>query len=770
MLKNKRMTPLLLLISFLAPFTVSMGCRSSPSNSFGSIVGGQNPDVSSPTLHSTVALVKVDGDSISTVCSGILVAPRLVLTAAHCVESSKTKLSVLFGTADTDGLARTVAIDSSLTYKKDGSRFFPNFDIAWVKLKADAPAPWRPIELLRSSEPLHGIEGQPAKILLAGFGRTASVCQNSECMGRLYEVWTKLEHFFNEAHFVNLLVIGPNPGHGTCNGDSGGPAFVKINERWLLAGILNGKSPLLNSPNLWQQGVCESGEAIYNFTGAYVDWIEKSSGIKLAFDPLSNPPQVQDLTLDKLSDLGQDPTLEQLLVYNNHNDDIWATVETLVSEFKDPLNRYGATVEELVTQAELAASAMRRWTGFRHVGLSFDFVISSQKSNQLVNIKPIGELSGLTSLALDSNKIDDTAALGKLTQLEDLSLRNNYDYARKRRIPWDFAFIKNLHRLKRLDLSNNSDNLRLQSIAWDKLSNLESLELSDNGRGLDLKAIPWARLTHLKTLTIRNSQLVDIEALRGAVSLETLDLSRNRIQSIGALAALKHLNDLDLSMNAIEDFTPLAALPALKSLKALSNVQDDDFCPPGATCVYSPASFSDFESYCRFAFTLSTEDLTHWSGGATVMRLIQIAGLEALRIDGCHDAQVKLSKIKEIDLSGSPTVPPIEDLSPLSTLTQLKSLNLSNNELRDIRPLAKLLKLEKLDLSVNYIEELDALAGLTKLKTLDVDANLISTLEPLQTLLGLSVYAQNNPIAKDSCPIPEGTCYLDAEDASPYRY
>ena len=758
---NKRIRPLLLLFSFLASLVFSAGCRPSTSDSDVAIVGGKIPDPNSPSLHSTVALVRSEGHNISTVCSGILVAPRLVLTAAHCVESNKTKLSVFFGMADTEVPARTIGIESSLTFKKAGSRFFPNFDIAWIKLKEDAPSPWKPIEVLRSSAPLDRIEGQPEKILLAGFGRTASVCKNSECMGRLYEVWTNLEHFFNEAHFVNLLVIGPNPGHGTCNGDSGGPAFVKLNDRWVLAGILNGKSPLLNSPNFWEKGVCESGEAIYNFVGAYVDWIESTSGLELTHDTVSNPTQQSELLLDELSDLGQSPTLEDFLVYNNHNDDVWATVETLVSGFKDPSNRYDATVEELVTQPALAAAAMRRWTEFRHVGLSFDFVISSQKSNQLVDVRPISELSGLTTLLLDSNKIEDTKSLGKLTQLENLSLRNNYDYTQKQRVRWDLSFLKELRNLKHLDLSNNSNNLRLQNIAWDNLLKLESLELSDNGRGLNLKAIPWSRLTHLKKLTIRNSQLRDISALRGATSLETLDLSRNDIQSIDALAELKNLDYLDVSMNNIANFSPLAALPVLKNLKALSNFQDDNFCPTAATCVYSPASFTDFESYCRFAFTLSADDLSHWSGGATVMRLIQIAGAEALRIDGCHNAQTMLSKITELDLSGSPTMPPIEDISPLSPLTNLESLNLANNDLRDIRPLSKLVKLKNLDLSVNYVDDLTPLAGLKSLQSLYVDGNLISTLSPLIGLTWLYVYANNNPIEDDNCPIPLGSCSLD---------
>ncbi|RZA16930.1 MAG: trypsin-like serine protease, partial [Proteobacteria bacterium] len=638
---------------------------------------------------------------------------------------------------------KTVEIDRSLTYKKDGSRFFPNFDIAWVRLASDAPLGWEPVELLRSSEYLQSIEGETNAMLLAGYGKTSSSCNGAACMGRLFEVTTHLKHFFNEAHFVNLLVIGPNKDHGTCNGDSGGPAFVRMNNHWVLAGILNGKSPLLNSPNLWQEGVCESGEAIYNFAGAYLEWIQSTSGIALKFHDDWNPDKTKLVSLTPLSKLGPNPSLETFLSYNNHNETIWATVETLVNEFKYPERRLGETVDALVSDPALAANIMRQWKDFSHLGVSFDFVIESKKSSQISDIRPIGELVNLKVLSLDSNKIEDTEPLRKLAQLEDLTLRNNYDYSMKVKVPWDFSFIDSLSKLRRLDLSGNSDNLPIYSIGWNKLQNLEELELSDNGKGLDLAAIPWEQLTNLKTLTIRNSHLTRIDALAKAKSLQKLDLSRNTIESIGALSQLKNLVYVDVSMNRISDFSPLAELTSLKSLKALSNVQNQELCPTSAECVYSPASFSDFESYCRFAFTLSTEDLSHWSGGATVMRLIQIAGVDAMQLEGCHDAQNKLSTMKSIDLSSSPTTPRIEDLSPLNPLTQLEELRLSNNDLRDVRPLAELTNLRYLDLSLNSIENLKPLQTLTKLATLDLDGNLVSSLEDLAPIMGLEVFVRN---------------------------
>ncbi len=754
---------LLLGIGCLLAVSVASGCSPAGKGHTSSlaIVGGHAPAADTPTLNSTVALVTPTNGKITTLCSGVLVAPNLVLTAAHCVESRKSPLFVLFGADATDPNAKTVSVVKSQTYRKEGSLYFPNFDFAWVKMAENAPAPWKPIEILHSPDAFDALKGLDNQILLAGYGRTASNCDESQCLGRLYEVETKLENFFNEPHFVNLLVVGPNAGHGTCNGDSGGPAFAKVNGTWYLAGILNGKSPLLNSQSLLGQGVCEDGEAIYNFAGAYTDWIETSSSVTLPPSSPANPPLHPQPTWDKLSSLGKTPTLEAMLAFNNYNKDLWVTVDTMMASFRDEDKRFGAKIEDLAVSPSLAADTMRRWTEYKHLGIYFDFTISAQKADQIADVRPIGELDSLTTLSLDSNRIVDTRPLAKLTKLQDLTLRNNYDYRTRRHVPWDLSFLSALTGLKTLDLSGNSGNLDLQSVPWTSLAALESLTLSDNGEDLDLSLIPWARLTKLKTLTIRDSSLTSISPLSAAKSLTTLDLSRNSLTRIDALVGLDQLTTLDLSMNRIHDFSPLQKLPALRTVKALSNLQNAEVCPKGVSCVYSPTSFSDFASYCDFAFTLSPDDLTHWSGGATVMRLIQIAGGPDFGPNGCRNIQNKLAAMDSIDLSGSRTEPPLEDLSPLAPLTQLTSLKLPNNNVRNLSPLSVLSKLRTLDLSENRIENVSPLSALTQLETLWIDGNQVKSLAPLSGLEGLTVYARGNPIESESCPVQSGQCVFD---------
>ena len=90
---------------------------------------------------------------------------------------------------------------------------------------------------------------------------------------------------------------------------------------------------------------------------------------------------------------------------------------------------------------------------------------------------------------------------------------------------------------------------------------------------------------------------------------------------------------------------------------------------------------------------------------------------------------------------------PVTDLSPLSGLTNLRTLICYGigpwdpfdriDFILDISPLAGLTELRHLDLHSNRISDISPLAGLTNLHTLDLSGNRISDLSPLETLVKL---------------------------------
>jgi internalin A len=95
----------------------------------------------------------------------------------------------------------------------------------------------------------------------------------------------------------------------------------------------------------------------------------------------------------------------------------------------------------------------------------------------------------------------------------------------------------------------------------------------------------------------------------------------------------------------------------------------------------------------------------------------------------------------------------IEDITPISGLTRLKSLDLSNNQISDISALSGMAALETLILYKNNITDISALSGLSNLTSLDLERNQITDISPLSGLTNLTLLELNsNPIA-DTLPL-----------------
>ena len=93
----------------------------------------------------------------------------------------------------------------------------------------------------------------------------------------------------------------------------------------------------------------------------------------------------------------------------------------------------------------------------------------------------------------------------------------------------------------------------------------------------------------------------------------------------------------------------------------------------------------------------------------------------------------------------------IQDITPLSGLTGLKSLDISNNQITDISALSGLTALETLALYNNQITDISALSGLSNLTSLDMEHNQITDITPLSGLTNLkSLELSSNPITGTS--------------------
>ncbi len=217
------------------------------------IVGGA-PHTGNPEVP--IILMLDEAQDVIAICSGTLIAPKLVLTAAHCVDGVVPAVGygVYFGTDalvedDPGGLFFTMA--ESVVFHPDWNPddLAAGNDLGLIHLVNEVPITPAAIR----TQPLAaGDIGSP--VHLVGWGITGGGLEDS---GIKRDVISTLDDFN-----VNLVVVG-NPETNTCSGDSGGPAFLEVGGVEQVVGVTS-----FGDENCQIEGVSTRVDAFVDFIAA----------------------------------------------------------------------------------------------------------------------------------------------------------------------------------------------------------------------------------------------------------------------------------------------------------------------------------------------------------------------------------------------------------------------------------------------------------------------------------------------------------------------
>ncbi len=206
------------------------GCGADPLSSGDqlAVTGGQLDD-GDPAVGAVLARQATCGEPRATACSGTLIAPRIVLTAAHCEQSPET-LEVFFG-ANVDATA-DARVDVQMVFVHPAfDPFTKENDLALLLLAETVAIEPVPLE----TDPLDATD-VGTEVRVVGFG-----ADDDGVLGEKREGTATISEVS-----AMRFEIAPGPAM-TCAGDSGGPVFVRHGSVDRLAGVTSGGDPACTS-------------------------------------------------------------------------------------------------------------------------------------------------------------------------------------------------------------------------------------------------------------------------------------------------------------------------------------------------------------------------------------------------------------------------------------------------------------------------------------------------------------------------------------------
>lgn len=252
------------------------------------IVGGKEVSMIDLVAKSTVLLSLGE-----TFCTGTIIGPNHIVTAAHCMAPvlPSTEIGLYWGS--TPSMDDKTEISSwsihpqyaDLPEDDNGYLYETLYDVAVVSFSGQIPQGFG-ISPIGSTQDLE--DGTP--VILAGYGATS---ENDETSPVVLRSLAKPARFDRKVKEVQLDIGGG----GACYGDSGGPSYILDKERSACLRVLSSTT----GPARGENNSCDLGSGTLMDITLYQSWMKcafKKMGTPLAYLKDNDGSQVDCLMTD----------------------------------------------------------------------------------------------------------------------------------------------------------------------------------------------------------------------------------------------------------------------------------------------------------------------------------------------------------------------------------------------------------------------------------------------------------------------------------------
>jgi secreted trypsin-like serine protease len=255
----------------IAILMVACGKNSQTSNVAGApvngIYGGEKVSAADSVNKSIVALYHTKEHYL---CTGSILSNDLILTAAHCVSGDMTKMVVIFApkAIENGELVKGIPVRHVLKglhhprFEPDHIKAVMMDDIGLIRFEGGLPAGYEPATVLVNYK-AHIHNGSAVE--MAGYGISNYLFKSGA--GQLRKVTlTVADANYSEAE----TSIDQGVRKGICSGDSGGPAYLQADGKYLLWGVTSRGAGLFSvAPCIFS--------SVYTRVDYYWSWLQTAA-------------------------------------------------------------------------------------------------------------------------------------------------------------------------------------------------------------------------------------------------------------------------------------------------------------------------------------------------------------------------------------------------------------------------------------------------------------------------------------------------------------